>query len=174
VVPIKLIAKAFGHPYLAYSYSSCDIMCAFPRISFHSCNYGISVARCPYSPWATCTTRLIETLIQRWKHLSPAKSASIMQQEFGCISGKRTLSPRPKGMLAVFVACLSNDHRIGSQYRCKNLKSRTVSHILATITRSPPYPTSARQTLQGLQAASDPHLSKQSREQRPLCDVCLE
>jgi len=136
VVPIKLIVKAFGDPLLAYSYFSCDITCAFPRLSLHSCNYGISVARCPYSPWATCTSRLTEALIHRWKHLAPAKSWPVLCSKSLGASVMNGLCHRE---LRAYWQHLSRvcPKIIGSQYRSKNLVSRMVSHILATITRSP-------------------------------------
>jgi len=91
------------------------------------------------------------------------ESASIIYQEFWCISAERTLSPRAKGHVGS-IRHVSVPRFIRSQCPCRNPKSRTVSHILATITRSPLYPTSARQTLHGLQARNDPHLSKHSKD----------
>jgi hypothetical protein len=54
VVWIKLVVENyFEDPCLVHSFFSCDIGCASPRPSFHSCNCGIFIVWCPHSAWAT-------------------------------------------------------------------------------------------------------------------------
>jgi hypothetical protein len=92
-------------PQLEHSQLSRDITCAFPRFSFHSCNYGIQLSgvrtacglatcshecRCCFC----CTARITATPIQRWKHISVRVTSvgSIMRHELRCIGAKRAVT----------------------------------------------------------------------------------
>ena len=166
VVPIKLIAKAFGDHLLVCSYFSCFPMALVSQLQLWHIGCPESVQ--PVGDLHFTSHRGADAKVealsicgkvgQYWVHQCRTDSVTEVLGHIGSVC--RESVPR------------SSDRN--TAVRTWYLAWYPIS-LPRSFTRSPPlYTTSARQTLHGLQARSDPHLSKQSREQQPLCNVCFE
>lgn len=113
VVWIKLfVENYFEDSRLGHSFFSCDIGCATPRPSFHSCNCGIFIGWSPHSAWAIC----IYICLMRYTAMSRRRCLSDWNR---LVSGRRLPENVLLAHCALCVVCIFFEYSIITEPCCE-------------------------------------------------------